>query len=52
MIQSGRIELEGCRASVGDGKPGTRRKQEEDRSEKTEETSWRKRREGEKDCLE
>lgn len=46
MIESGRIELEGCRGSVGDGKPGTGRKEEEDRSEKTEKTSWRKKRGG------
>lgn len=40
------------RGSVGDRKAGTGRKEEEDRSEKTEKTSWRKKREGEKDCLE
>lgn len=28
--------MQGCRKSVGDGKPGTGRKEEEDRSEKTE----------------
>lgn len=51
--QGGRFELEGCRGSVGDRKPGTGRKEEEDRSEETEKTSWRKRREREeKDCLE
>lgn len=28
--------MQGCRKSVGDGKPGTGRKEDEDRSEKTE----------------
>lgn len=47
-IESGRIDLEGCRGSVGDGQPGTGRTDTEDGSEKTEETSC----EAERDCLE